>query len=205
MSIFLMENIQPKQKSFLFWRMLDFLHQPIPFTLFQGKIADLVMMKGKDVLALIKDIAGTRVYDEKRAASEKLLNEDAFNFLLELRLHTIDESLQMLDDRLTELQQQSTELKDYQAADRWRWHIEGAIVELDLETARHRVEDCETHRREMNERAAELNRVVEQTKNELDEGEKDLRKMEQEVLFFLFFHIFFSLIRKTSKPSAQRH
>jgi chromosome segregation ATPase len=38
-------------------------------------------MKPPEYLLLIKEIAGTKVYDERRAASEKILNEDGIELL----------------------------------------------------------------------------------------------------------------------------
>lgn len=41
----------------------------------QGKIASLAVMKENDRLDLLKDIAGTRVYDERRQESLKILKD----------------------------------------------------------------------------------------------------------------------------------
>jgi len=42
----------------------------------QGKVAALTLMKDAERLQLLKEVAGTRVYDERREASEKLMQEN---------------------------------------------------------------------------------------------------------------------------------
>lgn len=43
----------------------------------QGKVAALCTMKDSERLALLKDIAGTTVYEERRAESMKIIHETA--------------------------------------------------------------------------------------------------------------------------------
>lgn len=41
----------------------------------QGKVANICLMKDEDRLSLLKEVAGTTVYEERRAESLKILQE----------------------------------------------------------------------------------------------------------------------------------
>ena len=41
----------------------------------QGKVNGLTMMKDSERLELLKEVAGTRVYDERREESDKIMGE----------------------------------------------------------------------------------------------------------------------------------
>lgn len=43
----------------------------------QGKVANLCLMKDKDRLNLLKEVAGTTVYEERRTESIKIMEETA--------------------------------------------------------------------------------------------------------------------------------
>ncbi|CCD13990.1 unnamed protein product, partial [Trypanosoma congolense IL3000] len=70
----------------------------------QGQISNLANMSDEERCQLIKDVAGTRVYEIKRKKSEKILEET------EVKHEKIEESIAKLDERLAELRAESSEL-----------------------------------------------------------------------------------------------
>ncbi|GFP97186.1 structural maintenance of chromosomes protein 3 [Phtheirospermum japonicum] len=88
----------------------------------QGKIASLTLMKDSERLDLLKEIGGTRVYEERRRESNKRKQ--------------IIQVVQYLDDRLRELDEEKEELKKYQQLDRQRKSLEYTIYDKELHDAK---------------------------------------------------------------------
>jgi chromosome segregation ATPase len=70
----------------------------------QGKVANLCVMKDKDRLDLLKEVAGTTVYEERRAESLRIMTETTS------KQESIEEVLKYIEGRLDELEQEKQEL-----------------------------------------------------------------------------------------------
>lgn len=95
----------------------------------QGRVTALTNQKDHERLELLKEIAGTRVYEDRRAESVKIMEET------DQKRAKIDELLDYIDERLNELEEEKRELKEFQQADRERRCLEYAIYQHDLEEA----------------------------------------------------------------------
>ncbi|XQJ24885.1 adaptor complex protein (AP) 3 delta subunit 1, putative [Leishmania guyanensis] len=95
----------------------------------QGKIVSLVNMSEEDRYQLIKDVAGTKVYEARRAESEQILAEAKGK-----QAH-IAESIRELEKRLKELEDETVELKQFNVADREKKCIEYCIFNAEVEAA----------------------------------------------------------------------
>ncbi|CAG9569298.1 putative adaptor complex protein (AP) 3 delta subunit 1 [Leishmania major strain Friedlin] len=95
----------------------------------QGKIVSLVNMSEEERYQLIKDVAGTKVYDARRAESEHILAETKG------KQGQITESIRELQRLLKELEAETAELKQYEEADRDKKCIEYCIFNAELEAA----------------------------------------------------------------------
>lgn len=65
-------------------------------------------MKDPERLNLLKEVAGTRVYDERRAQSVSILEDT------KTKKERIEEVLAYIEERLEELEDEKDELKEYQ-------------------------------------------------------------------------------------------
>ena len=74
----------------------------------QGKISQLMKQSKAARLALFQDIAGTKVYDDRKRESQKIMRDTDSK-----RAH-IDEVISTLEERLRELEAESKEFKQYQ-------------------------------------------------------------------------------------------
>lgn len=74
----------------------------------QGKISQLMKQSKAARLSLFQDIAGTKVYDDRKRESQKIMKETDSK-----RAH-IDDVISTLEDRLKELEAESKEFKQYQ-------------------------------------------------------------------------------------------
>lgn len=80
----------------------------------QGRITALTSAKDGERLQLLKEVAGTRVYEEHRAESTRIMEET------NVKRQKIAELLEYIDARLGELAGEKDELKDYLDVDRKR-------------------------------------------------------------------------------------
>ncbi|KAI8984689.1 chromosome segregation protein sudA (DA-box protein sudA) [Mycotypha africana] len=107
----------------------------------QGRITSLTTAKDEDRLKILKEIAGTRVYEDKRAESNKLMQETHF------KKTKIDEVLSYIQDRLQELEAEKAELSEFQELDKERRTIEYTIYAREQASANRRLDDLEEERR----------------------------------------------------------
>src|SRR3954453_7339897 len=77
----------------------------------QGRVTTLTNMKDPERLLLLKEVAGTQVYEARRADSLKIMNET------NNKRAKIDELLEYINERLGELEEEKDELKSFQEKD----------------------------------------------------------------------------------------
>ncbi|KAK3177090.1 hypothetical protein OEA41_008418 [Lepraria neglecta] len=80
----------------------------------QGRVTALTNMKDAERLNLLKEVAGTQVYEARRTESLKIMNET------NNKRGKIDELLEYIKERLAELEEEKEELRDYQDKDKER-------------------------------------------------------------------------------------
>jgi structural maintenance of chromosome 3 (chondroitin sulfate proteoglycan 6) len=106
-------------------------------------------MKDEERLELLKEVAGTTVYDEKKAESEKKMIENQNS------METIQETLTFMEDRLEELRGEKEELTIYQKLDRGRKSLAYTLYDKELRRARETLDEIEHKKAEEAE-----NRVI---------------------------------------------
>ncbi|KAL3335862.1 hypothetical protein AABB24_031868 [Solanum stoloniferum] len=139
----------------------------------QGKIASLTLMKDSERLDLLKEIGGTRVYEERRRESLKIMQETGN------KRKQIIQVVQYLDERLNELEQEKEELKKYQQLDRQRKSLEYTIFDKELHDARQKLNEVEEARNKVAENSTKMYESVleaHEKSKELEKLSKDLTK-----------------------------
>lgn len=116
----------------------------------QGKVSNLCVMKDKDRLNLLKEIAGTTVYEERRQESLQILQE------ANGKQDQITEVLTFIEERLSELEQEKQELTEYEQLDKNRRALEFTIYDHDLSKASEKLAQIEVVREEERNRQAAL-------------------------------------------------
>ncbi|XP_064952530.1 structural maintenance of chromosomes protein 3-like isoform X3 [Musa acuminata AAA Group] len=101
----------------------------------QGKIASLTLMKDSERLDLLKEIGGTRVYEERRRESLKIMQETGN------KRKQIDQVVQYLEERLRELDEEKEELRKYQQLDKQRRSLEYTIYDKELNGVRQKLDE----------------------------------------------------------------
>ena len=87
----------------------------------QGRVTTLTNMKDSERLSLLKEVAGTQVYEARRLESLKIMT-DTVN-----KRKKIDELLDYIKERLAELEEEKEDLRGFQEKDRERRCLEYTI------------------------------------------------------------------------------
>ncbi|RWA08149.1 hypothetical protein EKO27_g6960 [Xylaria grammica] len=106
----------------------------------QGRVTALTNMKESDRLNLLKEVAGTQVYESRRTESLKIMT-DTNN-----KRDKIDELLDYIKERLSELEEEKEELRGYQDKDRERRCLEYAYHRKDQVAVEEALEELEESR-----------------------------------------------------------
>ncbi|ELP89408.1 structural maintenance of chromosome protein, putative [Entamoeba invadens IP1] len=107
----------------------------------QNRVNSLAMMKDSERLDLLREIAGTRVYDERREESFSMLKENAN------KIDQIEEVMNYIKERLTELKDEQQELDEYEKLDKQRKGIERALVVKKINSLNTELEKNENDRK----------------------------------------------------------
>ncbi|CUF99922.1 unnamed protein product [Bodo saltans] len=142
----------------------------------QGKIVSLANMNEDDRYQLIKDVAGTKVYESRRSESELILNES------EAKVTKIDEAIKQLEDRLAILEAETTELRAFQLADRNRRAIEYSVYHSELLQAKVELTALEKEHQVIaeNDEVVTLDVSLKQEEQRFAAIEKQTRQIEAE-------------------------
>ncbi|KAJ6897133.1 structural maintenance of chromosomes protein 3 isoform X2 [Populus alba x Populus x berolinensis] len=141
----------------------------------QGKIASLTLMKDSERLDLLKEIGGTRVYEERRRESLKIMQETGN------KRKQIIQVVQYLDERLKELDEEKEELRKYQQLDKQRKSLEYTIYDKELHDARQKLLEVEEARSKVSEKSAKMYNDVLNAHEESKDLEKVLKDLTKEV------------------------
>lgn len=131
------------------------------FIVQQGKVQDLCTMSDTERLNLLKEVAGTTVYDEKKAESLAKMEENASS------IDKITEILEGIEERLGELESEKEELTQYQIIDRQRRVISYTLFEKELQKARNILTAIEEERNDDSEAVAALHDTAKQSHEEI--------------------------------------
>ncbi|WQF76165.1 Putative structural maintenance of chromosomes protein [Colletotrichum destructivum] len=134
----------------------------------QGRVTALTNMKESDRLTLLKEVAGTQVYEARRTESLKIMNET------NNKREKIDELLGYIKERLAELEEEKEELRGFQDKDRERRCLEYALYYQEQQQIQEQLERIE------NIRQSGLDNT-DSIRTELKDAEKMLTKLESEI------------------------
>ena len=134
----------------------------------QGKVNALAMMKDADRLDLLMEIAGTKFYDSQREESQKMIEES------EGRTKKIKDSIDYIQERLRQLDDEKKELEEFEKLDKERKAVEYLIENHELMKT---LSDLELKEEEKDE----ANRVAEELRNESAEIKKEIRTLQSEM------------------------
>ncbi|KAE9553152.1 hypothetical protein FO519_003631 [Halicephalobus sp. NKZ332] len=134
----------------------------------QGKIAELATATDLTRLKLLREVAGTRIYDEKKRESMELLNDT------EEKITRSKLLLEYMDQRLETLEEEKEELKEYQKHDKNRRALEYTLLNSEVRDCKKEFDNCLKKRQE-------LQMALNQAENEKFEKSKSVTAAELEI------------------------
>jgi structural maintenance of chromosome 3 (chondroitin sulfate proteoglycan 6) len=126
-------------------------------------------------LLLLKEVAGTTVYDEKKAESLAKMQENTAS------IEKIQEILSEIQQRLADLQEEKEELSQYQQLDRQRRALEYTLYDKELRKTRTVLDGLEHDRAEHVTVVSDLHASAKQTHDAIQSVE-DILKTKSNVL-----------------------
>ncbi|CAO2840950.1 unnamed protein product [Amaranthus hypochondriacus] len=141
----------------------------------QGKIASLTLMKDSERLDLLKEIGGTRVYEERRRESLKIMQETGN------KRKQIIEVVKYLDERLKELDEEKEDLRKYQQLDKQRKSLEYTIYEKELQDARQKLAKVEEERDKASEKSTAMYDEILKSEEKSKVLDKDYKRLTKEL------------------------
>ena len=143
----------------------------------QGRVTALTNMKDNERLNLLKEVAGTQVYEARRTESLKIMNET------NNKREKIDELLVYIKERLTELEEEKEELRDYQEKDRDRRCLQYTIDQREQTAIANELDNLDDQRQGGVDDTDESSERFLQGEQELTEVNAQISELKQQVEF----------------------
>ena len=147
----------------------------------QGKVNRLCLSKNEERLQLLKEVAGTRVYEERREESQKIMVDT------NSKREKIQECISILEERLEDLEGEKEELRVYEKCDREKRALEYSIYEKELTKARKEIDGIEEQKLADADRVQELHEGLRATQDDIElqkrltsEGEQELERLKSD-------------------------
>ncbi|WEJ97377.1 Structural maintenance of chromosomes protein 3 [Yamadazyma tenuis] len=134
----------------------------------QGKITALTNSKDSERLNLLKDVSGAKVFELKLKESLKEMDNST------LKRRRIDEALDSINERLTDLQLESNDLKSFQELDKSRKILEFNLFDRELNELTYEVEKIDLKYQEHLEKTTDDLKI-------LEDGEKVVKNVSDEI------------------------
>ncbi|OUM60886.1 hypothetical protein PIROE2DRAFT_66443 [Piromyces sp. E2] len=133
----------------------------------QGKIISLTKAKDSARLQLLKEVAGTRIYEQRRNESNKIMEET--------------ELLEYIEERLKELEEEKEELRQFQDADKEKRCIEYALTQQELEYINKILNEIEDDRQNKVQKINEFQEVISSKEQEIKEKKSLISELKQQL------------------------
>ena len=141
----------------------------------QGRITAITNMQDFGRLDILKNVAGTTVYDQRRSESQKIMDDT------EHKRGKIDELLDHIRGRLGELEEEKEELRAFQDKDRDRKCLEYTIHHKEQEALQEALEKLDDERGGGIEQTDEDREALERSQDELEKIENESGELQNQI------------------------
>lgn len=143
----------------------------------QGRVTALTNMKDAERLTLLKEVAGTQVYEARRTESLKIMTET------NNKRAKIDELLDFIRERLAELEEEKEELRNYQEQDKERRCLQYTIDHREQVAIANELDNLEEQRQTGVDGTDDIQDRFVQGETELAEINTEISELKQQVEF----------------------
>ncbi|KAG8933420.1 Structural maintenance of chromosomes protein 3 [Tulasnella sp. 418] len=141
----------------------------------QGRITSLTNAKDHERLTLLKEVAGTKVYEQRRSESLKLMEET------KAKQAKIIEVLTTIQERLDELEAEKEELVEFQNKDKERRCLEYSLYQTELSEITQALEDLEDEREQEVVNAETRRKAFSEREKQIEKLETDIKAAKQKL------------------------
>ncbi|GAV04905.1 hypothetical protein RvY_15108 [Ramazzottius varieornatus] len=141
----------------------------------QGKVNELSTAPADKRLNLLYEVAGTKVYDERRRESQEAMKEATE------KTEQTAKAIANIEERLKTLEEEKEDLKKYQHYDKKRRMLEHTVFTKDLDEVRNKVLTLEQKREEKDATLKGLRKEMREHGDEIQKSEKLLRDAKAKV------------------------
>lgn len=141
----------------------------------QGKINQMATAPDSQRLKLLREVAGTRVYDERKEESINLMKET------EGKREKINELLKYIEERLHTLEDEKEELAQYQKWDKMRRALEYTIYNQELNETRAKLDELSAKRETSGEKSRQLRDAQQEARDKMEDIERVARELKTKV------------------------
>ncbi|KAK5135577.1 hypothetical protein LTR08_005057 [Meristemomyces frigidus] len=141
----------------------------------QGRITAITNMQDSGRLDILKNVAGTTVYDQRRAESQKIMDDT------EHKRGKIDELLDHIRGRLGELEEEKEELRAFQDKDRERKCLEYTIHHKEQEALQDALEKVNVEREGGIDQTDDERQALERSQDELEAIDNEISELQTQI------------------------
>ncbi|GMS87806.1 hypothetical protein PENTCL1PPCAC_9981, partial [Pristionchus entomophagus] len=140
----------------------------------QGRINELATAPDPYRLTLLREVAGTRVYDERKEESEKILEETTE------KKKKVESLINFIEDRLKTLESEKEDLKEYQKWDKTKRSVEYTIYEQEIREAKDKLEGLAQDREDVNKNQNKYATELVDVREKGNDEQRRKRQLDQE-------------------------
>jgi structural maintenance of chromosome 3 (chondroitin sulfate proteoglycan 6) len=140
----------------------------------QGRIVEMAHMTDAKRLELLKEIGGTKVYEERRRDSKEVMKE------CEGKRQAINDLVGQLDARLAALEEERKELVAYQEADRERRSLEYTILDREISSVKQKLVSLDAQREAAAQKAGSAADERREAAGKLKSADRELKSLVAE-------------------------
>ncbi|KAM0705819.1 hypothetical protein Q7P35_007179 [Cladosporium inversicolor] len=141
----------------------------------QGRITAITNMKDAERLNMLKEVAGTQIYVNRRTESVRIMDE------AETKRTKVDEVLDTIRDRLDQLEEEKNELREFQDKDRERRCLEYTIHNREKDAIEEAMVTQEEARNQGVEIGDENREVLAEQEAELKNVDATIAELQQQL------------------------
>jgi structural maintenance of chromosome 3 (chondroitin sulfate proteoglycan 6) len=134
----------------------------------QGKVTKITEMSDKARLELLKEVAGTNVYEEKKDESLKIMKES------DSKMVEIKKNLQMIEERLAKLDAEKEELSQYYTLDKERRSLQHSILSQKIKGLHEELTGIEHERQNIKTNSTQNEQDKQRLETQVQELERQL-------------------------------
>ncbi|KAK3095501.1 hypothetical protein FSP39_015420 [Pinctada imbricata] len=138
----------------------------------QGKINQMATAPDSQRIKLLREVAGTKVYDERKEESKVILRET------EGKREKINDLLKYIEERLATLEDEKEELKEYQKWDKMRRSLEYTIHDHELRDTRKKLDELQDKRDNSGAQTQAIRDKLQTTQDKVKSVNKELRDLK---------------------------